>query len=70
MVQKQIIATDYPELRLICWHCDPTRPITEEQAFGLYERNWRYIDHTRLNEDEKALINRLKNKFGNGVING
>lgn len=70
MVQQQVTPSDYPELRLICWHCDPAKPITEEVAFGLYERNWRYIDHSRLSAGEQALINRLKDKFGNGVING
>lgn len=70
MPGHQIIAADYPELKLICWHCDPTKPISEEQAFALYERNWRYIDHERMTEDEQALIQTLKDKFGNGVING
>lgn len=70
MAQQQVIPTNYPELRLICWHCDPTKPITEEQAFSIYERNWRYIDPARLSDDEKALINRLKQQYGNGVING
>jgi hypothetical protein len=70
MTRKQVIPAHYPELRLLCWHSDPAKPVTEEQAFGLYERNWRYIDHAHLNENEKALIKLLKDKFGNGVING
>jgi hypothetical protein len=70
MPQQPVIPTNFPELRLICWHRDPGKPITEVEAFGLYERNWRYIDHDRLTDSEKALINRLKDKYGNGIING
>lgn len=65
-----IIPENYKELRLLCWHIDPSKPVTEQQAFELYERNWRYVDQNNLSEDEAALIERLKSHYGNGVING
>ncbi|WP_019025413.1 MULTISPECIES: hypothetical protein [unclassified Thioalkalivibrio] len=61
---------DFPELRLICWHRDPKRPLSESEAFGLYEANWRYIDVGRLTQEEADLIDRLKRDYGKGVING
>ncbi|KXS55047.1 MAG: putative aminopeptidase protein [Marinobacter sp. T13-3] len=70
MEEKTIVPDNYPELRLVCWHRDPKKPITEEQAFGIYERNWRYIDTEKLSGSEKALINRLTKQYGSGVING
>ncbi|EAZ97291.1 hypothetical protein [Marinobacter sp. ELB17] len=65
-----VIPSDYSELRLICWHRNPDAAISEEDAFGLYEANWRYVSQERLTAAEGALIERLKNRYGNGVING
>lgn len=70
MADRQIIPADYPELQLICWQRDSGKPVTEAQAFGLYERNWRYVDQARLSKAEADLIEYLKQKYGNGVING
>lgn len=57
----------YPELNTIMWdmHCEQVEP---KVAFDLYERRWRYIDTTRLTEDERALVLRLTNEFGNGIF--
>ena len=67
---EQVIPDDYPELRLICWHRRTDQPMDEEDAFMLYERNWRYVDQGNLTAAELALIERLKQAFGHGVING
>ena len=65
----RLIPNDYPELRLICWHRSADQPMDEEEAFAIYERNWRYVDQDMLTDAEKALIERLKKTYGNGVIN-
>ena len=65
----RLIPSDYPELRLICWHRPSYQPMEEEEAFAVYERNWRYVDQEMLTDAEKALIERLKNTYGDGVIN-
>ena len=70
MEHNLVVPEHYPELRLICWHSNPSVAITEQEAFALYERNWRYIDTSRLTEQESRLIERLKHQFGSGVING
>ena len=66
----RITPADFPELRLICWHQSPDLPLSEAEAFGLYERNWRYINLDRLTPAEIHLIEHLKATHGIGVING
>jgi hypothetical protein len=59
---------DYPQLRDLAWNrVDEYLPAKE--AFQLYERNWRLIDVTALQDDERALIARLRAEFGDGEIN-
>ncbi len=58
---------DYPQLQDLAWNrVDRFIPI--EEAFQLYERNWRFIDVARLEEGERLLIERLKAECGNGEI--
>jgi hypothetical protein len=59
---------DYPQLRDLAWN-RVDRFIPVEEAFQLYERNWRFIDAARLDERERQLIERLKASCGNGEIN-
>lgn len=59
---------DYPSLALLCWNRD-LEYMTREDAFGLYERNWRLIDVDDLSPEERALIGALKEEFGHNVIN-
>ena len=59
---------DYPQLRDLAWNrVDELIPARE--AFQLYERNWRLLDPSTLDEHERALILRLKTEFGNEEIN-
>ena len=59
---------DYPQLRDLAWNrADELIPARE--AFQLYERNWRFLDSSALDERERALIAHLKTEFGNEEIN-
>ena len=58
----------WPALRELAWN-RADRWITAEDAFALYERNWRFIDPAHLVADEAALVERLKHRFGGGVLN-
>ncbi len=58
---------DYPQLKLIAWSRAAAGDIDEEDAYALYERNWRFIEQSELTPAEKALIEHLSNKFGNGL---
>jgi hypothetical protein len=59
---------EHPELALLCWNRSD-RFIPAREAFALYERNWRFVDARRLKPRERALIERLARRFGNGVLN-
>lgn len=58
----------WPMLRDLAWN-RADRLIPSEEALGLYERNWRFVDTTRLQPDEAALIERLKARHGRGLLN-
>jgi hypothetical protein len=58
----------YPNLRLLAWQFHQKR-ISERDAFALYEREWRHVDVSRLDLEERRLIRRLAETYGNGVLN-
>jgi hypothetical protein len=59
----------WPVLRELAWN-RADHYIPADQALGIYERNWRFVDPRRLGAPERALIERLKERFGRGVLNG
>ncbi|MFZ6677767.1 hypothetical protein [Undibacterium sp. Tian12W] len=62
------IIEDFPQLRLIAWNRDPLDAITGEDAFDLYERNWRFIDEKALHPRERDLIDQLTREYGHGIL--
>ncbi len=58
----------FPNLRLLCWN-RATPLIHGRDAFGLYERNWRFVDTDTMPEAERELIRELVEKYGRGVLN-
>jgi len=58
----------WPALRELAWN-RAERWIPAEDAFGLYERNWRFVDPRHLGKEEAALVERLKRRFGRGILN-
>ncbi len=58
----------YENLAALCWN-RRGRYLGAEEAFRLYERNWRLVDKRRMNPAERALIERLAARFGNGMLN-
>lgn len=68
-IDEEIICiSNYPNLLLLCWNCT-SGFITAADAFGLYERNWRFNDETELCVSEKELIINLKDRYGGGLLN-
>lgn len=59
----------YPQLALIAWSRHPDDEITAEEAFGLYEGNWRFVDQDGLGKEERDLIQALIKTYGNGLMN-
>ncbi len=43
--------------------------LDEEEAFALYEREWRWVEQDQLQPQERELIARLMQQFGHGVLN-
>jgi hypothetical protein len=60
---------DYPELQLLAWSRQHVAEIDEQEAFALYEANWRLVDQDRLTERERELIKRLTVTWGAGLLN-
>lgn len=64
-----VLLKDFEQLAFLCWSRPGAESVTEAEALALYERNWQLVDQSRLSEKERALIDDLKNRFGNGVLN-
>ncbi|HUP09959.1 MAG TPA: hypothetical protein VMU47_22605 [Caldimonas sp.] len=58
----------WPRLRELAWN-RADRWIPAEEALALYERNWRFVQPNELTAEEAALVDRLKQQFGGGVVN-
>ncbi|MEW6633640.1 MAG: hypothetical protein AB1440_22445 [Pseudomonadota bacterium] len=63
-----IVPADFPQLQALAWNRDAMRPMSAEEAFALYERNWRFVDQKRLTAREKVLIRKLADEFGHGIL--
>jgi hypothetical protein len=61
--------TDFPQLRLIAWNRSAGEELSEEEAFALYEANWRHVDQAALHLAERQLIERLTRVHGRGLMN-
>jgi len=60
---------NYPALRSLLWSGRRPELLPAGEAFRLYERHWRFIDEGRLDGREAALIERLKQRHGKGLLN-
>ena len=68
-LQSELIdLADFPQLRQLCWNLK-TEFLARADAFALYERNWRLIDHSALTANERSLIDQLTDQLGRGVVN-
>jgi hypothetical protein len=56
---EMIRVADHPSLALLCWNRD-LEYMAREDAFRLYERNWRLLEVEHLARDERALIDDLR----------
>jgi hypothetical protein len=68
-LQHEVLDIDaWPALRELAWN-RADRWIPAEEALALYERNWRFVEPAHLTSAEADLIDRLKQRFGAGVLN-
>ena len=66
--EKLVDTAAFANLAALCWN-RRDRYLSAEEALRLYERNWRLVDARRMKPAERALIERLKMRYGNGVLN-
>ena len=66
--EKLVDITAFSNLAALCWN-RRDRYLNAEEAFRLYERNWRLVDVRRMKPAERTLIERLQARYGNGVLN-
>jgi len=66
---NMFVIGEFPQLRLIAWNRKPADAITGEDAFGLYEANWRFVEQDQLAPHERGLIAHLTQVHGKGVMN-
>ena len=68
-LEEAVIAVrEYPALAALVWNRTDDF-VTDEEAFQLYERNWRFVDTKTMPPHERALLARLTEKYGKGVLN-
>jgi hypothetical protein len=68
LLDQLVVRTqEFPALRDIAWN-RTEEYLPAREAFGLYERNWRFVNPASLDERELALIRRLADRYGAGVI--
>ena len=66
----QIPLADYPQLRKLAWQVgDHQQVLAPREALGLYERNWRHMQHAELEPSELALLDALRLVFGAEYLN-
>ena len=59
----------YPQLKLLCWN-RRNQFLSAQDAWSLYERNWRFVEANLLNAAEHQLIDILASRFGGGIMHG
>jgi transcriptional regulator with XRE-family HTH domain len=66
---RRIRLDRYAQLRQLAWQLAPgVIDLAPEDAFALYERNWRHVDHTAMDANERALLDKLTATVGKGVL--
>lgn len=56
----------YPVLRSLAWQVHGIDNLTPQEAWDIYDRNWRHADLDKAQADEIALIDALRQVFGGG----
>jgi len=66
-IPVRIHLDDYPQLKKLAWQIKADADLTPTEALGIYERNWRHLDHLALSTSERQLIDALRLGLGKGV---
>lgn len=66
-IPARVRLDDYPQLRELAWQVHGASELTPREALDIYERNWRHIDAGQLSEEEKDLVDALRQALGKDV---
>ena len=66
--EKLLTIAEFPQLAFLTWN-RASETIPEEEAFLLYERNWRYVEPDKMTDRETTMVAYLTQKYGHGVLN-
>jgi transcriptional regulator with XRE-family HTH domain len=61
-----ILLDDYPQLKKLAWQLKAGADLSPSEALSVYERNWRHIDHSALDSNERQLIDALRMSLARG----
>lgn len=59
---------EYPQLKRLIWNRPGAVSLAERDALALYERHWDLVDAEQMTAHEHALVRRLVDKYGHGVL--
>jgi DNA-binding XRE family transcriptional regulator len=58
----------FAQLKRLAWNRPGKRTIPEPDALALYERNSDLVDRDAMDDTERALVDDLVKRYGNGVL--
>lgn len=58
----------YPQLQRLLWNQPGIDTLEERDALALYERHWDMVDTERMPGHERALLDRLVQTHGHGIL--
>lgn len=63
-IPARINLENYPQLKYLAWQVQGTNELKPAEALGVYERNWRHVETSALEPQERNLIEALRLAFG------
>jgi len=63
-IPARINLDDYPQLKQLAWQVQGTDALKPAEALSIYERNWRHVETSALEQQEQKLIEALRLAFG------
>ena len=63
-IPARINLENYPQLKHLAWQVRGTNELKPAEALGIYERNWRHVETSALESEERNLIEALRLAFG------
>jgi len=69
MIPARIHLAEYPQLKKLAWQVQGVDSLTPTEALDIYRRNWRHLDVSALEPQERQLIDALQLGFNEQIGN-